>query len=321
MSLKNVISAIKRNKIFLITTHTNLEGDALGSELAFAFLLKSLGKVAIIVNDDGIPLGYEFLSGLNSVKRYKKNLNINFDIFVTLDCSDLKRCGDAYKINKYKKPTLNIDHHISNAQFADVNWVEPGASSCAELVYKLFKAMKVKINRDTALALYAGILTDTGSFRYSTTSSFTHQMAADLLSFRINASEIYRNIYEKKPYNDMKLLTEILGGIKRTAGGKIAWVELKKPISRKKTISFDLSEKILSFVRSIKDVEVAILFKRIEGRANEVRVNFRSHGNIDVNKIAQYFGGGGHKTASGCTVKGSIIEVRRKVLNKIRENL
>ncbi|MBM3244283.1 MAG: bifunctional oligoribonuclease/PAP phosphatase NrnA [Candidatus Omnitrophica bacterium] len=322
MGLKKVIRLIRKNKTFLITAHTNLEGDALGSELAFASLLKSIGKKAIIVNDDILPQGYEFLPGLNSVKRYKAGMDIGkFDCFVLLDCSDLKRPGNVYKLNNEKKPVLNIDHHISNVYFGDYNWVEPRASSCAEMVYKLFKAMRVPLNKDAALSLYAGILTDTGSFRYSTTSSFTHQATADLLRYGINIVEVFRNIYENKPYQDMLLLARILSSIKRTASGKIAWVELKRGISHNKGIAFDLSERVLSFLRAIKDVEVALLFKKIEGRVNEVRVNFRSQGKADVNKIAQSFGGGGHKTASGCTVKGSIQQVKAKVLAKIKEGL
>jgi len=322
VSLKKVVEIIKRNKRFLITAHTSLEGDALGSELAFACLVRALGKIAVIVNDDKVPQGYEFLPGLNSVKRYSSSFkDINFDVFVLLDCSDLKRSGDVYKLNIGGKPVLNIDHHISNAQFGEVNWVEPNVSSAAEMVYKLFKAMRVAINKDAAVSLYAGMLTDTGSFRYSTTSSFTHQAVADLMRQGINVVEIYRSIYEDKPFHDMKLLAGILGGIKRTSNGKIAWVELEKGISHNKSISFDLSERILSFVRAIKGVEVAVLFKKMEGRTNEIRVNFRSQGKVDVNKVAKFFGGGGHKTASGCTVKGTLAQVRRKVLAKVKESL
>ncbi|MCU0651862.1 MAG: bifunctional oligoribonuclease/PAP phosphatase NrnA [Candidatus Omnitrophica bacterium] len=318
-SLKKVAACIKRNKSFLITAHTNLEGDALGSELAFAELLRLLGKKAVIVNDDKIPVGYEFLSGVDSVHRYKPGMKVaNFDCFVLLDCSDLKRCGDVYKLNKFNKPVLNIDHHISNTYFADISWVEPHVSSCAEQVYKLFKAMRVPLNKKSALALYVGILTDTGSFRYSTTSAFTHQAAADLLRYGIDVARVYRNIYEDKPYQDMVLLAGILSGIKRVSAGKIAWVEIEKGVTHNKTISFDLSERVLSFLRAIKDVEVAVLFKKIQGRNNEVRINLRSQGKIDVNKIAQFFGGGGHKTASGCTVRGTLAQVKKKVLTKIK---
>ncbi|MFZ2356830.1 MAG: bifunctional oligoribonuclease/PAP phosphatase NrnA [Candidatus Omnitrophota bacterium] len=322
MGLKKVIALIKRNNRFLITAHTSLEGDALGSELAFAVLLKAIGKTAIIVNDDKLPGGYGFLPGLNSVREYKSSLkNINFDVFVALDCSDLRRCGNVYKLNTDNKPVLNIDHHISNARFAGVNWVCPEASSCAEMIYKLFKAMRVALNKEAAIALYAGILTDTGSFRYSTTSSFTHQAVADLMRYGIDVTAVYRSIYEDKPYQDMQLLAKILGGFKRITSGKVAWVELEKGVSGNKSISFDLSERILSFLRAIKDVEVAVLFKKIEGRANEIRVNFRSQGKVDVNRIAKFFGGGGHKTASGCTIKGGLSQVKKKVLSKIKESL
>lgn len=322
MGLKKVVEYIKRNKNFLITTHINMEGDAAGSELAFYRLLKAMGKRATIINDDNLSYEYSFLPGINQIKKFKKNLkNIKFDCFVILDCSDLERCGQIYKINTANKPVLNIDHHISNQRFGDVNWVEPHSSSVSEMIYQLYKKLDLPLNREIAMLLYVGILTDTGSFRYPNTTSVTHKIVSQLLRYNLDIAQIYKNVYENIPFQDMKLLSKILPTISRDANGKIAWFQIQRRILKNKKISFDLTEHILHFARAIKDAEVAVLFKENLGKKNEVRVNLRSQGKVDVNRIASFFGGGGHKTASGATVKGKIEDVRKKVLAKIRESL
>ncbi len=322
MSLKKVIACVRKNKSFLITAHTNLEGDALGAELAFARLVERLGKKATIVNEDDIPYGYNFLPGVNKVLKYGRSAKeTGFDCFVVLDCSDLKRTGEVYRINLSRKPVLNIDHHISNEKFGDINWVEPHASSCCEMVYKLYEKLNVPLDKDAAMPLYVGILTDTGSFRYSNCSSLTHAIVAKLLKSNLDVREIYQNVYENIPFADMQLLSRILPTVKRQAQGKIVWFQLKRNLLKNKKLSFDLSEHILSFGRAIKDAQVVVLFKENLGVKDEVRINFRSHGKVDVNRIAKAFGGGGHKTASGATVKGKIDSIRRKVLAKIREEL
>lgn len=322
MSLKKVIAGIKRNKNFLITTHMNLEGDALGSELAFWRLLKAFGKRATIVNEDNLPYGYDFLPQVYSIKKYKDNLkNIKFDCFVTLDCSGLSRCGGVQRLNLGKKPVINIDHHISNENFGDINWVEPHASSACEMIYKLYKKLGVPLDRDSALCLYAGIVTDTGSFRYSNTTSFVHKITAELLRYELNVPGIYQNIYGNVPLADARLLTRILPQMRFKAGGRVAWFTVPRHLLKNQRITFDLTENILSFGRMIKGVEVTVLFKENLGTRNEVRVNFRSQGKVNVNKIAAFFGGGGHRTASACTIAGSLDETRKKVLKKIEETL
>lgn len=321
-SIQKVAEAVKRNKSFLITTHTNPEGDALGAELAFYLLLKSLGKKSVIINDDILPYGFGFLPCAGKIKQFSKKMTVfDFDCLVMLDCSDLKRCGQVYKLNIYGRPVINIDHHISNVFFGEFNLVNPGASSASEIVYDLFKEMNVALTKDIATLLYVGIVTDTGSFHYSNTSSFTHSAVAQLLRYGIDVTSIYRKLYEEKPFKDLKLLVKMLSDIKLAASGKIAWVALEDHIPKNRNLSFDLSERVLGFARSIKGIEVAVLFKKIQSSRLEVHVNFRSQGKVDVNKIAGFFGGGGHRAASGCTVTGSMEQVKKKVLDKIIENL
>jgi phosphoesterase RecJ-like protein len=320
MSIQKAIEIIKNSNNFLITTHTNMEGDALGSVLAFYRMVKAMGKRAVVVTEDDIPYGYEFLPAIDKLKKLNKNFkDTKFDCFVVLDCSDLKRTGQVYKINHEHKPILNIDHHISNVKFGAVNWVEPYASSCSEMVYNLYKKIKVPLDKKSALLLYAGILTDTGSFRYSNTNSRTHFIVSELLEYGIKAFEVYNNLYANIPFKDMQLLARILPKMKQSQKGKVIWFEIQKGLIKKqKKIFIDLSEHVLNFGRSVKDAEIVILFKENFTLDGQVRVNFRSKGKYDVNKIAQFFGGGGHRTASGCTIKGSLTCARKKVLNKVK---
>ena len=291
----------------------------MGSELAFYRLLKALNKTAVIINEDYMPYGYDFLPQADLIRKFKRNMkNVKFDVFVALDCSDLKRTGEVYTLNREQKTILNIDHHISNVFFGQINWVNPNACSCAQMIYELYKKMRIPIDRETALLLYVGIATDTGYFRYSNTKRKTHKIVSDLLRHDLNIPQVYKNLNENIPYEDMKLLCDILPMMRRSLNGKIVWYQIKKRVFKgKKKLSFDLTEHILSFARSIKDVEVVVLFKENFKTKNEVRVNFRSQGKIDVNSIAGSFGGGGHKTASGCTIKGKIDDVRRKVLREV----
>ena len=321
MSMQKAIEFIKNHKSFLIASHTNMEGDALGSQLGFYLLARKLGKQAFMVHEEGVPYGYEFMPKLDKIRHFKGSLkDLKFDCFVTVDCSDLKRTGEVYLLNAEQKPILNIDHHISNSNFGEVNWVDSTASSASEMVYHLYKKMGVKLDRDSALSLYAGILTDTGSFRFSNTSSTTHAVVADLLTYGIDVVGVYKNIYGNIPYSDLRLLTRILPAMKTALDNKIVWFEVSKQLLKKqKGIFFDLSETLLTFARTLKGLEVAVLFRENLTPGREVRVNFRSQGKIDVNKIANFFGGGGHKNASGCTIKSLALDhVRRMVLNKIK---
>ena len=322
MGLNEASAAIKKYKNFLITAHTSPEGDALGSELGFYNLIKSLGKNGTIINEDRVPYGIEFLCGNKPVHLLnKKSRNIKFDCFVALDCADLKRTGDVYKLNKNNKPVLNIDHHISNQVFGDVNWVDSAASSCSEMIFKLYKKLRQRINKDTALALYTGIMTDTGSFRYSNTSSFTFKAVSELLKSGINVSQVYRNTHENIPLYDIKLLLRLLSKIKFYCRGKIAGFQINKELVKGKKPSIDLADLLLSFGRSIKGVQVVVLFKESPGEKNQVRVNLRSQGKVDVNKIAAFFQGGGHKAASGCTLTGNIKKIEKSVIAKIQSSL
>lgn len=320
-SLKSVIAAIKKHKHFLLTTHTSPEGDALGSELAFFRLLKKMGKKATVINQDPLPKEYSFLPYIEHIKHYGNVRQPIFDCMVVLDCSDLNRTGKVFRINNCGRPVINIDHHISNDRFGGPRWVEPLLSSTSEMVYILYKELRIPLDRDAAILLYTGIMTDTGSFRYSNTSAFTHKVIGELMSFNIDIRMVYKQVYENISFSDARLLNNILSGVRLAGEGRVAWVEVPASIFKDRKVALDLSEHILSFMRAIKGVQVVALFKENLGDKGEVRFNLRSNGGVDVNKIASYFGGGGHRSASGCTLVGRLADIRRRVLSRIATDL
>src|SRR3989338_4129228 len=319
MSARTVKQAIKKFNKFLITSHINPEGDSIGSQVAMAALLKSLGKSSAILNDSPVPHFLRFIKGTENVLKEMPH-NFNYQAVVILDCPDLARIGRVNEYLKKDSVIINIDHHISNINFGRFNWVEPELSSAGEMVYELFKAFKAKINLDEDAALYTAIMTDTGSFRYSNTSSRTHRIAAELIDIGIEPYEMNTKIYETSSLEDTNLLGEALQTMKLTDDGKIAWLWVTKEMLKKTKASLEGTEGIINFGRSIDGVEIAVLFRET-GTEGRVKVSFRSKGREDVNKLAADFGGGGHPTASGCTVLGKIEEVEKKVLDKSKQML
>lgn len=293
----------KEHKTFLVTSHIHLEGDALGSELAMASLLRRLGKKVKVVNDDVAPPEYSFLPGLNSIRRL--NGPIDYDAAVFVDCSDVSRAGKVSKILDPSKCLINVDHHISNSRFGNVNWVEPEASSASEMVFNIFKAMRLPLSTQEATLLYAGIMTDTGSFKYSSTKSSTHRAAAELLERNLNAYDIYRRVHENMSIDIIRAIGKIIESLRLSASKKVAWLVVPHQLIRRHPGLGELTDSIIHFARSLEGVEIALLFKEVR-RAQEVRVNLRSRGKADVNALAGLFGGGGHKMASGCTIKGTL---------------
>ena len=322
--LSEIIEVIKRGKRFLITAHVNLEGDALGSQLAMKELLIGMGKDAFILDSDPVPEHYRFLPKAAEVSNDLNNIN-DFDIAVVLDCPTLDRTGKIKDVIKGRaKPIINIDHHISNEKFGDVNWVEPNASSAGEMVFRLFKETGTVMTKEIALSLYIAILTDTGSFNYDNTSSATHEIAGELLWYGLDPALVSESVYERRSIEDINLLGLVLSTIRINKGGTIAHLEVTKDMLDKTGADIAKSEGIINFARSIDGVKVAVLFKEDQKDKNKINISFRSKGNgdvIDVNKIASFFGGGGHTKASGCIIMGPIKEAKSKVLARVEEEL
>ncbi len=313
---KRLLSALrdKRHKVVVVATHVHLEGDALGSALALASLLRRLGKKVYAVTGDRVPAEYTFLPGLKGL-RYRAWPK-DYDLCVLVDCSDRARIGGLSRRVRRDRPLVNIDHHVGNTRFGHVNWVDPSASSACEMLYELFKAMRVPIRHSEAVQLYAGLMTDTGSFRFTCTTSRTHAAAADLLRRGVDVNAIYRKLHEEWPFGAVALLGEILRTLRRDKSGTVAWLTVSAKMLRRQPTLLSRTDDIIRFARCVTGVEVALLFKEVH--PGEVRVNLRSCRGRDVNRLARRFGGGGHPMASGCTVRGPLKDVVRRVVAAAR---
>ena len=316
--MQKAIEAIKKYNKFLITAHVNLEGDSLGSQLGMKALLDSLGKTAIIVDNDAVPEHYKFLPGAAEVSN-DLTARLDFEAALVLDCPTLKRIGKVNDLITKDKFIINIDHHISNEKFGNVNWVDPNASSAGEMVYKIYKEMGIKLTKETALALYIAILTDTGSFNYDNTSSVTHEIAGELLGYGIDPASVSESVYERRSVSDIKFLGLVLSTLKVNQAGDVAYLEVTNKMLKMTGSNLLKSEGFVNYARSIDKVKVAIIFK--EDVNNKVSVSFRSKGDVDVNSIASFFKGGGHVRASGCVIEGTLAEAEQKVLAKVDEVL
>lgn len=311
---RRVLKQIRKYNRFLLTSHINPEGDSVGSQLAFAHLLKAMGKKSYILNPHSLPSRYNFLPGSNKILTYLKP-GIRYDAICFLDCADAERTGNIYKMIDLSKPKINIDHHISNKRFGDINLVDARASSTAEILYILFKEAKIKIDKNTAACLYAGILTDTGSFNYSSVTSFTHRVISHLIKIGVKPEKIYKKIHEENSPAMMRLLGSALSIVELSKDKKLAWTQVTKDMLKRCKAGLRDAEDFVNFLRSIKGIQVAILFTEIGPR--KIKVNLRSSDIVDVNKIASVFGGGGHQKASGCTIKGALSDVKKKVLSEV----
>lgn len=318
--MRKAIEAIRKYKKFLVTAHVNPEGDSIGSQLAMKELLLGMGKQAIIVDNDPVPGHYKFLPKADEVSN-RIDKSIQFDAAVILDCPTMKRIGDVRYIIPKDRPIINIDHHISNEEFGRYNWVDPHASSTGEMVYRLFKETGTKMTKDIALCIYIAILTDTGSFNYDNTSKAAHEIAGELLGYGLDPAGVSEDVYEKRSLADMKLLGMVLDTIKVNSAGNVAYMEMTRKMLEETGAQVAKSEGLVNYARSIDGAMVAVLFREDSKDRNKINVSFRSKGDVDVNRIASFFGGGGHVKASGCVIEGTLASAEKKVLGKIEEML
>ncbi len=316
MSSKAILAAIKRNKTFLITTHVNPDIDALASELVMALYLKSQGKKVYVINAGKVASMYLFLPYVRLIKKFSGQ-KIDYDAAVILDCGDLDRIDTVKKTIDQRKIIINIDHHITNDDFGDFNLVKSRASSTSEILYDFLKEAKFKLTKETAVLLYTGIMTDTGSFRYDNTAAHTHAIVSELLKFRFSVDRLYKQIYETIPLADLKKFAKLISSFEMSHKGKVASIELSQSTVSRFSGNFDLRDKIFSFLRGIKGIEVIAIFT--EGGKKLTRINFRSQEKVDVAKLASLFNGGGHKKASGCRFRGSLKSAKQKIFSQLKK--
>jgi len=319
MNTTNVIRAINRNKRFLISTHVNPDPDALCSELALAEFLRLKGKHVTVVNEKPVSRRFYFLPGVRRIKSFHGIKRADYDAAIIVDCGELERVGKVQSLIHKGKTLVNIDHHVTNDRFGTVNCIDTKSSSTAEVLFDIMSSVRRNLGKKIATNLYVGILTDTGSFRYENTSAKTHNIVAQLLKYGISSTKLYAKLYETIAPRDLKEYTKVINSFDLKFNNKVAYMTLNKKTLSKFSDDFDLRDTIFKFLRSMRGVEIFVIFTEVA--KNETRINLRSASRYNVAKLASRFGGGGHKKASGCMYEGNLSQSKKAVLNQIRKDL
>lgn len=307
---------LESNKI-CIASHVQADGDNIGSILALGLALRKINKEVYMVKTDSIPSDFMFLPGAQDIKDLDDYNDI--DLFIALDSADVDRLGENKELIQKSDFVINIDHHISNTNFGDINIVDSDSGSTAELIFKMIKILNIKIDRDIGTCIYTGISTDTGNFMYDNTSSETHLIAAELLEIGIDKKSINLNIYQSKSMEKTKLFIKTLESLETYFDNKLAIVQVTDEMLLETGTKMEDTEGIISFIRDIEFVELAIMLKEFE--KDQIKVSMRSKEYVDVSELCSKFNGGGHVRAAGCTIyksldfaKEALIEELKKVL-------
>lgn len=296
-----VNNLIINSKDIYIASHINPDGDNLGSILALAHGLKKLNKNVHIIKTDIIPSDFNFLPGIELIKHYDLE---RLELLIVLDCSDIDRLGEFKNLVNKANNTINIDHHVSNTGFGTYNIIDDKASATGELVYTLISSMEIEIDKDIATCLYTAISTDTGSFMYDSVTDKTHEIVAQLIRAGIDKSSITINLYQNRSMQRTKLFIDSFATLNTYDDNKIATVKVTQKMLDNAGAKMEDAEGIISFVRDIDSVEVAVLLK--EFKDNEIKIGLRSKKYVDVAAICAAFNGGGHIRAAGCTIHENI---------------
>jgi len=315
MSIQTKIASVLQEcRSILLSVHKSPDGDALGAQLALLFALEALGKEVTAWNLDPVPEVYQFLPGSDRIRTGP--VEGRYDALIVLD-ADPPRTG-LFGAEYPASRLINIDHHITNPRAWELTWLDPSASATGEMVYDLVCVLGVPISRQIAINIYTSIFTDTGSFRYSSTSPKSMRIAADMIEAGAEPWQVTEQVYESFAYRRLKLLGSVLSEMERTEDGCIAWVVVTEELFRRYGATAEDTENFVNFVRSVRGVEVAVLFRQIG--ENEYKVSLRSKGRVDVTRPATALGGGGHKNAAGCTISGSLEQAIGRVISEIRKS-
>ena len=319
------ISAIHSAQRVALFTHIHPDGDALGSLLGFSDILKALGKQVFCYLEEPLPSLYEFLPGSESISCSFASLQEFCKdrgdlVGISLDCGDCDRLGSNQDYILTIEPFLVVDHHRTHRDFGALRWVDPERSSTGEMIYELAEMFGVSLNKSVATNLYVAIVTDTGSFRYECTSSHTMRIGAELVDHGVCPDEISEHLHNNSSYARIKLMALVLSSLTMYGDGRIALIRLNPEMLEESGATLEDVEGFVDIPRSIRSTKAAVFLK--EGQAGIISVSLRAKGECDVSLVANTFGGGGHRNASGCRFSGkSIQEVERLIIEELTHHL
>ena len=308
--MKKAIDIIKKYNKFLIVSHKYPDGDSIGSQIALALGLLKIGKKAYIYNEDPPTDRYSRFKRINLIHTDKKDFDE--EVIFALDSAELNRIGFIKDEIDFTKPIINIDHHISNKNFGDINIVKPYYSSTAEIIYELLNRL-TELDEEIATYLYIGILTDTGSFRYPNTTSHSLRVASKLVNYGVVASQVSEFIWFTDPPVRIKLLGAVLQNI--TLHDKFSIMYVTKNMLKNHGAKEEDTNEFVDYGLTIKNVKATAMIKEREGGI--LKVSLRSRNDVSVQELASEYGGGGHKTAAGFTYKGDLKILKKELEEKL----
>lgn len=313
-----IIASMKGAEKIVILPHVSADGDALGSSLALALALKKLDKNPVIYLEEEIPLIFNFLPGKEFIRIFDGNSE-DSDLVMALDTGDRERLGKRIELFNRAGYTINMDHHPTNTEFANLNLVKTGAAATGEMIYQIIKMMGLEFDKDIAVCLYVAVVTDTGGFRFGNTTTLTHQITADLLNYELDVANISQILFETSSLSKIKLMGMAIDNLEVLEDGKVAFMTITDEMIKSSGAKDEDCDGLVNIGRNIGDVEVAVLMRqRADG---EFKMNFRSKNYVDVSEIANKLSGGGHKRAAGCTVKGDMKDIKELILKEIKKVL
>ena len=309
--------AIEDHDSFAVVSHVRPDGDAIGSILALGHALEQLGKKVRYLNNDGCPESLAFLPGSEKVEVSSEVGVLDIDVAITLDTAAHARIGEGSLAAIEKaKLLINIDHHISNPGYGDLNYVDSNSPATGQIIYDLLISQDWPISEISRDSIYVAVSTDTGSFQYPGTTQQTYAMAADLVSRGLDVGEINQLTYDHQPYRRVELMRSLLNTLDRSEDGRMVWWELRLATKNELGLITDDTEGLIDFIRAVKGVVVAIFFEDLDD--GNVRVSMRSKDRrVNVSEICGAFGGGGHALAAGIRMPAPLEDAREKVLAEV----
>ena len=307
--------AILQRQRFVITSHARPDGDAIGSQVAMMWALRQLGKEVQMVSADAAPPQFQVFPGVRDI-RVSNTVDGQFDAAIVMECGDLSRTG-VQGFEKYF--VINIDHHVGNTGYGALNWFDPGSAACGEMVFDLIVSLGVRLTPEIATNIYVTILTDTGGFHFSHITPRTFDICRRCTEAGAAPEAIARAIYDSSTMGRLRLMGAVLHNLEFEGGGRAAVAALTLKLLQETGATHDDADGLINIPLNVKDIDAVVFFKEIA--PDDFRVSLRSKGDVDVNRVANAFGGGGHKNAAGCTLNGPYAEVRRKLVAELTRAL
>jgi bifunctional oligoribonuclease and PAP phosphatase NrnA len=312
--LTEIARTINGSSRVFLATHVNPDGDAIGSLLGLNCLLMGLGKDVTAFIADPIPGNFRFLPAsdrvINTLSDHKGR---SFDLAIVVDSTDWERTGTDIPSIVRLDTVINIDHHVSNNSFGDINYIDPKASAVGEMLYDVIGALGAEVDARVAACLYTAIITDTGSFTYSNTTARAFEISEKLVRCGARPAKIAEEINENYSVSRLELLRLALFSLEFTGNRRIGSMTITQEMFRETGTGPDMIEGFIDYPRFVAGVKVAVLFRELP--SGGYKVSFRSRDSLDVSRIAGHFGGGGHVNASGCTVPGDLSRVKDDVIS------